>query len=559
LVPRPSVPLTPRYEAAIVVFAVIVFVALAAFKAARVPYPFFDDVDFLDLANGIRAAGGPVALLRDLFAGRFTQCNRHPLYLALLALFARPELGFHRDAQALAVALGTLALVACWWTARRHAGREAAALLAVMLAGSGALAWTASRECSDALLVVFWALSVGAILDGAGRDDSRAQRAWFFGGVWAGLAYLTKGPGLFLPICLGLTLLLRARFAALRQVGAWLFAAGFALVSSPLWWRNLRVYGSPFYNENGRYFWVDRLPDFAEVYAPHAYARLPHGVREYLAQVTPGSVAWRFGMGLVETLFHLGDALALVAPKVGGVLHVVWVVIGLLAALLAGHCVWSREPGFARTFHLVHAGWWLLFLWFFNANGGASRYFLPLVVTTLVPALAARLISNRRLARSVAVAVVFAAATTLAFDRNPTRPPAGFLEVEEWLVHHLSAGDVYAVDARTHLQPRWLMPAAHQIIVSASWKTAPVPTGEMVSYLCEERVRYVVLDSRSETSGVEEGRTPARYLFYDRMPLEPDGSLPLHGFPEGTRPVYVGPESPRRWMVLETECPQSSS
>jgi Dolichyl-phosphate-mannose-protein mannosyltransferase len=565
--PPERAPFRPRHEAAIVVAAVVVFVGVATFKAARVPYPFFDDVDFLDLGNRVRALGGPVGLLRDLFAGRFTESNRHPLYLALLSLFARPELGYHHEAQALAVGLGALGLLACWWTARRHFGREAAALLAVMLAGSGALVWTASRECSDALLVAFWALSIGAILDGAGGDDTPSRRAWLLGGVWAGLAYLTKGPGLFLPICLGLTLLARTRLAALREARAWLFAAGFTVASSPVWWRNVRVFGSPVYNENGRFLWIDRLPDFAEVFAPHADARLPHGAREYLAQATPGSIAWRFGMGLAETIFHLGDALALVAPKVGGVLHVVWVVIGVLAAGAAGYCLWRREPGFARTFLLVHTGWWFAFLWFFNASGGASRYFLPLVATTLAPVLAARLVADLPRAGSavrsprvvgVAAAVVFAAATTLAFDPSPTRPPAGFLEVQDWLVHRLGDGEVYAVDARTHLQPRWLAPRAHQLIVSASWKTAPVPTEEMVSYLCEKHVRYVVLDARSETSGVEEGASPARYLFYDRLPLAPDGSLPLEGFPAGMRPVYVGQESPRRWMVLETACPAAS-
>ena len=143
----------------------------------------------------------------------------------MLALFARPELGYHRDAQALAVGLGALALLTSWWTARRHFGREAAALLAVMLAGSGALVWTASRECADALLVAFWALSVGAILDGGGGDDPRSRRAWLLAGAWAGLASLTKGPGLFLPICLGLTLLVRTRLKAAAR-GACLAVRG---------------------------------------------------------------------------------------------------------------------------------------------------------------------------------------------------------------------------------------------------------------------------------------------------------------------------------------------
>jgi len=46
-------------------------------------------------------------------------------------------------------------------------------------------------------------------------------------------------------------------------------------------------------------------------------------------------------------------------------------------------------------------------------------------------------------------------------------------------------------------------------------------------------------------------RTAPRYFFYDRLPLAPDGSLPRRGFPGGLSPVYVGSESPLRWMVLE--------
>src|SRR5262249_25619084 len=143
---------------------------------------------------------------------------------------------------------------------------------------------------------------------------------------------------------------------------------------------------------NGKFLWIDRLPDFAEVFAPGADAHMPHGAREYFAQVTPASVGWRMGMGLGETIFHLGDSLALVAPGPGTVLHIVWVVVGVILAGVCLRLVYKREPGFARTFLLVHSVWWCLFLWFFNASGGASRYFLPLVTTTLLPVLAVHLL-----------------------------------------------------------------------------------------------------------------------------------------------------------------------
>ncbi len=566
--PAPRTPLTVRREAALIAAAVAVFVGLAWFKALRIPYPVYDDVDFLDLSYRVRVAGGPLGLLRDLYAGRFTNANRHPLPLALFSLFARPVPAYHREAQVLAVALGAFALLASWWVARRHFGRVAGVVLAAMLAVSGALVSTAMRECADALLVAFWALGVGAILDGAAAPRG-ALRPWILAGVYAGLAYLTKGPGLFLPVCLGIAILARDGLRAARDARTWAiagaFAAAFVASASPLLYRNLSVYHAPFYTLNGRYLWVEGLPDFAEVFAPHADARIPHGVVEYLAHATAGSIGKRAGMGLAETIFHLGDALAFIAPRPGGVFHVAWVVLGVLAAAAAVRLLVRSERSFLRTFMLAQCAWWFAFLVFYCAVSGASRYFLPLVTTAVLPPLAAWLaadlerrgsILRSRWLSGLSLAAIVAVASTLLLDPSPVRPPPGLLEVQAWMSEHLRQGDVYAVVARTQLQPRWLLPQAEQIIVSASWQSAPVPEGEMLAYLCDQRVRYVILDAEAETGAVEAGATRARYLFYDRLPRGPDGSLPREGFPGGMKPVYVGEERPLRWMVLETACPR---
>ena len=549
----------PRAEAGALFLACAVFLALASLRALDQTYPYFDDVAYLDLGNRIRALGGPLKLWGELFAGRFTEANRHPLYLALLSCFARPEPAFHRHAQALSVALGLVALLSCWWVARRHAGRGAAAVLALFLAANGTFIGVAGRETCEPLLVAIWAQAVGAILDGA---RSPRGLAWWKAGFWAGLAFLTKGTGLFFPAVVGLTLLLDVGLRAVVDRRAWAFGIAYVVTSSPLWWRNWKVYGSPIYNTNSRYVWIDRLSDFAEVFAPQAQERLPRGALEYFSQLTPRALLDRLGMGLAETTFHFADVMALASPRPGAPLHVFWVVVGLFTALAALRWLWRSERGVARTFHLVHAGWTYAFLVLFNANGGSARYFLPLAATTLAPAVAASLVSGARpgsaRARSrwpwrAAIAWTASVVGALALDPGPMRPPPGFLEVQDWLARNLRPGDVYAVDARTHLQPRWLVLGARQIIVSASWREKPVPAQELIDHLRRERVRFVVLDGGAVADCASPGDPMGRrYLFYDRLPLEADGSLSLGPLPEGMQAVYVDPGRPRRWMVLET-------
>ncbi len=248
--------LSGRRELWLVLAAAALFLALASFNAVHNAYPFFDDVEYLDLGNRIRAAGGPLQLWCDLWAGRFAESNRHPLYLALLGAFAHPDYSFHRQAQALTVALGLIALLSCWLMVRRHFGRAPAAATVLLLAAGKTFIECSSREWCEPLLVAFWALAIGAILDGADPAGPRSRWAWVRAGVWSGLAYLTKGTGIFIPVSLALTFLLRHRARALLDRRAWTFAAAFVLVASPLLVRNVRLYGSPLYNQNSRLLWI---------------------------------------------------------------------------------------------------------------------------------------------------------------------------------------------------------------------------------------------------------------------------------------------------------------
>src|SRR5258708_21580314 len=285
-------------------------------------------------------------------------------------------------------------MLACWWTARRHLGRSAARALAFLLATSRTFVSCAAHEGREPLLVAVWALAIGAVLDGL--DESRSSRLWPWirAGLWSGLAYLTKGTGMFLPVSLALAFVLQGRLRALLDRRAWVYGAAFLAAASPLLIRNLRLFGTPFYNFNLHTLWQDRLPDFAEIYAPQAPAELPHGFLEYLHHLTPGALAWRIAVGIGETTFLFAESMAPARGAPARPLHIAAVIAGAVAAAVAVRLIWRNTGGFVRTFLRLHARWTWFVVFIFSVNDGNTRYFLPLAATVLLPALSARVCAD---------------------------------------------------------------------------------------------------------------------------------------------------------------------
>ncbi len=553
--PRPSAgALSINREATLVFCCAAVFLCFATLRALDLPAPYYDDVGFLDLGNQARELGGPLGLLQALFAGRWSDDWRNPLYVALLSLVAGRDPAYHARALTLTVALGVLALLSCWWVARRHLGRRPALVLLVFLSLSETLIAYSGRESAEPLLLICWAFATGALLDGV-RQQKPSR--WLLAGVFAGLAQLCKGSGLFFIFCFALALLLTRGPRALRDPWAWGMGLTFAAAASPLLVRNVRLYGSPLHHWNNRLLWIDRLPDFAEIYAPHALDRLPHGFLDYLHRTTFLRLLWeRVVLGLGETAVHLGDAMSLVSPRPFGPLHLVWVVLGFAAGIWAVRLLWRAPPSFERTFFLVQAAFFAAFFVFFSVAGGSSRYLFPMTIS--LAAVAARELLARAKAQGTwrrglpalaAAAALIAPLVALAAQLgNPTDRalPPGFEETQVWLEQKLRTGEAYAVDSRSHLEPEWRLPASNQmVIVSSTWERKPLTPEELLSWLREERVRYAVIDASSHKDA------SARYFFFDKLRLTPDGSLPPSGFPEGTRLAWADPG--RHFFILDLQ------
>src|SRR5207237_10826189 len=211
-----------------------------------------------------------------------------------------------------------------------------------------------------------------------------------------------------------------------------------------------------------------------------------------------------------------------------------------LAALFAStsEIYWSRRTPhcLALTFLLVHMAWSFAFLLVFSANGGNSRYFVPLAATVLIPALSARIAADVARAGSFVrskwatrTTALVAAAVGIAFVAHPAPlRAAGMAEVQDWLIRHLEPGDVYAMDARTHLQPRWLTPQSRQILVSASWQEKPVDPPLLLEHLRQEKVRFVVLDGAARAHMGAAAESAARRSLFDSVRRRAaDGPWPL--------------------------------
>ena len=504
-----------RRERLLLLGCVLLFLLLAGVRAWDHTHPYYDDVGFLDLANQVHERGGPLALVQGLYAGTWLEDNRNPLYIGVLSLVAGRDTGFHTRGRILTILLGVLALLAWWRTVRRHAGPAPALILAGFLAVSECFVDYSGRESAEPLLLWLWALAVGAILDG-----EKDRRHWLLAGLYAGLAQLDKGSGIFLIFCFGGALLLWRGAKALRDPYAWGMGAAFLAAASPLLVRNLRVYGSPLHHWNNRLVWIDRLPDYAEIYAPRAFERLPHGFREWAAQTHWHEIWFGRGvMGIAETAVHLGDSMSFVAPSPLGPVHIPGVVLGFALMLVALRLLHRSPPAFARTFLLFQAAFFIAFFVFFSVAGGSSRYVFPMTLC-LYAVLAIALAAQPRWLWRWAGAAGLCVALALALDPFPRRVRPGYAEAGEWLLHHLRPGEAYAVDSRSQLEPEWYLPASNEmVIVSSVWAQKPLQPEELLPYFHQRRVRYALIDRTSHKDGAP------RYFFFDH--LQPPAGLRL--------------------------------
>jgi hypothetical protein len=217
-----------------------------------------------------------------------------------------------------------------------------------------------------------------------------------------------------------------------------MFLAAFAAVALPLLWRNVTVFGNPFWNVNSaKVFWLD---EWAQFFDPAAMERA--GPLHYLATHPPMHVVARLATGMVKQSIHLLEDLSPLA---------VTAALGAPALVLVACCTLA-DPGRARRslVVLLFAIFFLSFAWYSQVVTD-HRFLAAIVPVLLVPVAglwprlpdAGRLPALRFGVSVLATGMIVAALLrgALGFDPDRFEPAPWSGQVHAFLREHVGRND----------------------------------------------------------------------------------------------------------------------
>jgi hypothetical protein len=211
----------------------------------------------------------------------------HPLLPALVAPFAEKQLRYFAKAKLVNIAIGAVAFWVIAWVGLCLVGPLPTFLTLVAI--SPGLSNKSAEFTAEPLLLLLTVLTFYGLIRGFEQP-----RCWIMAGIAAGLAYLTKGSGLLLPIAYALTIFRVAPKLVLTP-RFWLFPLAFVAVAAPLLVYNWQVFGSPIFNYNTAHvIWLDYTEEQMIM-----FDQRPPTLFSYLATHSLGDILRRLFKGLV--------------------------------------------------------------------------------------------------------------------------------------------------------------------------------------------------------------------------------------------------------------------
>jgi hypothetical protein len=222
----------------------------------------------------------------------------HPLLPALVAPFAEKRLIYFAKAKLVNVAIGAVAFWVVAGVGLRMVG-PAPTFLALVALCPG-LSDKSAEFTAEPLVLLLVTLTFYWLVQGFDHWCS-----WGVAGALAGLAYLTKGSALLLPLAYAASVVRIAPKLGLKPRFL-LFPAAFVSVASPLLLYNWQIFGSPFFNYNTAHvIWLDYteeqmmmfdkgLPTLSSYFATHSLAEIVWRGLRGLVLVRGAEWVWPF-------------------------------------------------------------------------------------------------------------------------------------------------------------------------------------------------------------------------------------------------------------------------
>jgi len=539
-----------RAAALLVALAVALLIAEALRTSSTRLYPRYDEVSYLALGRALAHEGGLPAQVGCYLAARCKEDNRPPLYQMILAPFLDDTPSAFARAKLVELGMALLLVLTVGVVVWRMFSPAVAAGSVVLLCLMPVMPDYGARLMHDLLFCALTFAAVGAI----GVWQERGPLRGFALGALVGLAFLTKGSGhlLWLP-------LLVTAFAAhgrrlWRRPLVYAAAVGFLATSGFLLIRNVKLWGTPFYNVNSAEVWLDTWREALVMRLTPERAQL--GLGFYLHHHSPLALVVKLGRGLglvaglyVYTAGFGGQSAAV--RVVTGLLVLALAALGLRRRWRAGHrieviAVGSTVALFSAALVLAASG----------APGPQVRYVLPYVlllvpfavheaierfwpglevwISTRFPRRSARSVALVALGLPLAVRLALAAPALLHDPRRFYAVEPRAHETSTWLSAHLRPGETFALPFESYYST-WDVPRPELDPRFIIW--LGLPASDLLRYLGAQKIDKLVVDrADAGASGYADKLGPA---------ADAQGPLAFLGWPR----CFADSGQPSRYLI----------
>ncbi len=235
-----------KVTAAALFLLLISFIFLAVYSLGQSTHPaYYDTTAYLSEATFIDNHGGLLNFLKLCITGEYKQANQHPLFILVLTPFASHEISFLITAKLITAFIGFITLIVLYIITRKMFGVITALITLFAMSMNYVFVKWMGIVGVEMLLVLVSTICTYFVIAGF-----KNNKLWIYGGIFAGLAYLSKAPGLFFIPGFVLAGFVVYKFSILKNKYFWYFFLAFVVVSSPLLVRNMVVYNDPFFNVN---------------------------------------------------------------------------------------------------------------------------------------------------------------------------------------------------------------------------------------------------------------------------------------------------------------------